>query len=56
MAKLETEVRKALGLIPAQTAAPAQGAAQAAGQSATPGARVTAISTGTEGKQAPGRR
>src|SRR5437016_5110875 len=32
MAKLETEVRKALGLIPSQPAAAAQGAAQGAGQ------------------------
>jgi recombination protein RecA len=56
MAKLEIEVRKALGLIPAQPVAPAQSATQAAGQGAASGARVTAISTGTEGKPAPGRR
>jgi recombination protein RecA len=57
MAKLETEVRKALGLIPSQPAAvaPAQGAAQAAGQSTSQGARVTTMPTGTDGKAA-GRR
>jgi recombination protein RecA len=56
MTKLETEVRKALGLIPAQPAAvaQAQGAAQAAGQSASQGARVTTMPTGTDGKA--GRR
>jgi recombination protein RecA len=47
-AKLETEVRKALGLIPAQPAAQAQGAAQGASQ----GARVTQMPTGTDGKPA----
>src|ERR1700681_3987785 len=52
MAKLETEVRKALGLIPAQPAAQAQSAAQAAGQSAGQGARVTTMPTGTDGKAA----
>ena len=54
MAKLETEVRKALGLIPAQpVAAPqAQGAAQGAGQGASQGARVTTMPTGTDGKAA----
>jgi recombination protein RecA len=52
MAKLETEVRKALGLIPAQPAAQAQSAAQAAGQSASQGARVTTMPTGTDGKAA----
>ena len=46
-ARLETEVRKALGLISAQTAQ-AQGAAQAAG--AGQSAKVTAMPTGTEGK------
>jgi recombination protein RecA len=56
MAKLETEVRKALGLIPAQPAAQAQSAAQAAGQSAGQGARVTTMPTGTDGKAAAGRR
>jgi recombination protein RecA len=57
MAKLETEVRKALGLIPAQpvAAAQAQGAAQGAGQGASQGARVTTMPTGTDGKAA-GRR
>src|SRR6266540_3103137 len=40
MARLETEVRKALGLITAQPAV--QGAVQAAGQGTAPGARVTA--------------
>jgi recombination protein RecA len=54
MAKLETEVRKALGLIPAQpaAAAQAQGAAQGAGQGASQGARVTTMPTGTDGKTA----
>jgi recombination protein RecA len=53
MAKLETEVRKALGLVSAgpQPAAQAQGAAQGAG----PGAKVTAMPTGTEGKPGPRR-
>jgi recombination protein RecA len=57
MAKLETEVRKALGLIPAHAAAAAQaqGAAQGAGQGANQGARVTTMPTGTDGKAA-GRR
>jgi recombination protein RecA len=51
MAKLETEVRKALGLIPSQpaAAAQAQGAAQGAGQ----GTKVTTMApTGTDGKSA----
>jgi recombination protein RecA len=54
MAKLETEVRKALGLIHNQpVAAPqAQGAAQGAGQSTSQGARVTTMPTGTDGKAA----
>jgi recombination protein RecA len=52
-AKLETEVRKALGLIPAQPAAQAQGAAQGATAGQT--ARVTTMPTGTEGKPAPRR-
>jgi recombination protein RecA len=56
MAKLEIEVRKALGLIPAQPAAAAQAqaqsAAQAAGQSSGQGARVTTMPTGTDGKAA----
>ncbi|HZQ20811.1 MAG TPA: recombinase RecA [Terriglobales bacterium] len=53
MARLEAEVRKALGLVSAQPAAQAQGAAQgaAAGQSS----KVTAMPTGTEGKPAPRR-
>ena len=57
MAKLELEVRKALGLIPSQPApaAQAQGAAQGAGQGASQGARVTTMPTGTDGKPA-GRR
>src|SRR5246500_3374346 len=52
MAKLETEVRKALGLIPPQPtpAAQAQGAAQGAGQGTGQGARVTTMPTGTDGK------
>jgi recombination protein RecA len=54
MAKLETEVRKALGLIPSQpaAAAQAQGAAQGAGQGPSQGARVTTMPTGTDGKAA----
>jgi len=54
MAKLETEVRKALGLIPAQptAAAQAQSAAQGVGQGASQGARVTTMPTGTDGKAA----
>jgi recombination protein RecA len=47
-AKLETEVRKALGLVVAQPAAQAQGAAQGGGTGQT--ARVTTMPTGTEGK------
>jgi recombination protein RecA len=50
MAKLETEVRKALGLIPSQPAAAAQ--AQSAAQGAGQGARVTTMPTGTDGKAA----
>ncbi|HKW16645.1 MAG TPA: recombinase RecA [Terriglobales bacterium] len=52
-ARLEAEVRKALGLISAQPAAQTQGAAQgaAAGQSS----KVTAMPTGTEGKPGPRR-
>src|SRR5213595_1161193 len=42
MAKLETEVRKALGLIPTQPAQ-AQSAAQAAGQGASQGTKVTTM-------------
>jgi len=49
-AKLETEVRKTLGLIAAQPAAQAQGAAQGAATGQT--ARVTTMPTGTEGKPA----
>jgi recombination protein RecA len=56
MTRLELEVRKALGLVPAQPAAPAQGAAQAAGQGSGQTSRVTTMPTGTEGKPAPGRR
>ena len=54
MAKLETEVRKALGLTAPgpQPAAQAQSAAQGAGQGASQGARVTTMPTGTEGKPA----
>ncbi len=54
-ARLESEVRKALGLTAPgpQTAAPAQ--AQSAAQGAGQGARVTTMPTGTEGK-APARR
>jgi recombination protein RecA len=50
MAKLETEVRKALGLIPSQPAAAAQ--AQSPAQGAGQGARVTTMPTGTDGKAA----
>lgn len=53
MARLEAEVRKALGLITAQPAAQAQGAAQGAGSSQP--SKVTAMPTGTEGK-GPARR
>jgi recombination protein RecA len=49
-AKIETEVRKALGLIPSQPAGQAQGAAQGAGTSTGQTARVTTMPTGTEGK------
>ena len=54
MGKLETEVRKALGLVPSQpaAAAQAQGAAQGAGQGTGQGARVTTMPTGTDGKAA----
>ena len=52
-ARLEGEVRKAMGLTAAgqQPTAQAQGAAQGAGQ----GAKVTAMPTGTEGKPGPRR-
>jgi recombination protein RecA len=56
MAKLETEVRKALGLTPSQSAAQVQGAGQGTAPSSGQGARVTTMPTGTEGKPAPGRR
>ncbi|HET8823714.1 MAG TPA: recombinase RecA [Terriglobales bacterium] len=51
-AKLEIEVRKALGLVPSQPAGQAQGAAQGAGNGTGTGqtARVTTMPTGTEGK------
>jgi recombination protein RecA len=52
-AKLEAEVRKALGLISAPAAAHAQSAAQGAGQGQ--GGKITAMPTGTEGK-GPARR
>jgi recombination protein RecA len=52
-AKIETEVRKGLGLTPSQPAGQAQGAAQGAGPAQT--ARVTTMPTGTEGKP-PARR
>ena len=48
MAKLELEVRKALGLIPSQPAAAAQ--AQGAAQGAAAGTKVTTMPTGTDGK------
>jgi recombination protein RecA len=53
-AKLEAEVRKAMGLASAQPTAQAQGAAQGASQ----GARVTTMpaATGTEGKASSARR
>jgi recombination protein RecA len=51
-AKLESEVRKELGLITNVPAAPAQPAAQGASASA----RVTTMPTGTESKSAPARR
>lgn len=50
-ARIETEVRKALGLVQAQPSAQAQSAAQGASQ----GARVTTMPTGTDGKPS-GRR
>jgi recombination protein RecA len=49
-AKIETEVRKALGLVPNQPAGQAQGAAQGAGSGTGQTARVTTMPTGTEGK------
>ena len=52
-AKIETEVRKGLGLTSSQPAGQAQGAAQGAGSPQT--ARVTTMPTGTEGKP-PARR
>ena len=52
-AKIETEVRKGMGLTPSQPAGQAQGAAQGAGTAQT--ARVTTMPTGTEGKP-PARR
>jgi recombination protein RecA len=52
-AKIETEVRKGLGLTPSQPGGQAQGAAQGAGTAQT--ARVTTMPTGTEGKP-PARR
>jgi len=51
-ARLEAEVRKALGLTPAQPATQAQSAAQGASQSA----RVTTMPTGTDGKAPAARR
>jgi len=52
-AKIETEVRKGLGLVPSQPAGQAQTAAQGAGAAQT--ARVTTMPTGTDGKP-PARR
>jgi len=52
-AKIETEVRKGLGLTSSQPTGQAQGAAQGAGTPQT--ARVTTMPTGTEGKS-PARR
>ena len=49
-AKIETEVRKTLGLTPNQASGQAQGAAQGAGTGTGPTARVTTMPTGTEGK------
>jgi recombination protein RecA len=53
-AKLEAEVRKALGLVPPQPTAvvPSSGQAQAAPQ----GARVTTMPTGTDGAKVPAAR
>ena len=51
-AKIETEVRKALGLTPNQASGQAQGAAQGAGTGTGQTARVTTMPTGTEGKPA----
>jgi len=50
--KLEVEVRKAVGLTAASPTPQAQGAAQGA----SPGARVTTMPTGTEGKAPAARR
>ena len=52
IAKIETEVRKALGLVASPPAGQAQGAAQGAGTSTGQTARVTTMPTGTEGKPA----
>ena len=52
-AKIETEVRKGLGLVSSQPAGQAQTAAQGAGAAQT--ARVTTMPTGTDGKP-PARR
>jgi recombination protein RecA len=54
LTKIESEVRKALGLIPAQPQPVAQAAAQ--GQAASQGARVTTMPTGTDAKGAVARR
>ncbi|HEV2699036.1 MAG TPA: recombinase RecA [Terriglobales bacterium] len=51
-AKMEAEVRKALGLVASQSSAQAQSAAQGASQGTSQGARVTTMPTGTEGKAA----
>jgi len=51
-AKMEAEVRKALGLVAPQPSAQAQSAAQGASQTSSQGARVTTMPTGTEGKAA----
>jgi recombination protein RecA len=53
-AKLESEVRKQLGLIPAAAPAPVAAAqAQAAAQGASQGARVTTMPTGTDAARVP---
>jgi recombination protein RecA len=57
MAKLEAEVRKAMGLTPGGPVAQPAPQAQAASQSAGPGARVTTMpATGTDAKAPAGAR
>jgi recombination protein RecA len=55
-ARLESEVRKALGLTAPGPQPAAQAQAQGAAQGAGQGARVTTMPTGTEGKATTARR